>query len=127
VIISRELQKPLREEYGLYVHDACDRCGQILGAVRFTHFGDSGVWCSRECRGDGDRRTIRRGGRPRKYKSENDRLHAERRQNAERQKAFRGRVRRNGKPSPSFAETKDLEAQKTHLGHYPLTRSILGL
>jgi hypothetical protein len=91
------------------------RCGSIHAERRV------GSLLSPECRGDGDRRTIRKGGRPRKYETENDRRQSERRQNAERQKAFRVRVQRNGKLSRSFAETKDLQAQKTHLSHYPLT------
>ena len=109
----------LLAKYGCFAREICDKCGIVLGAVRFTRRDESGVWCSRECRGDGDRRTIRKGGRPRKYKTENDRRQAERRQNAERQKAFRVRVQRNGKLSRSFAETKDLQAQKTHLSHVP--------
>jgi hypothetical protein len=48
--ISPELQSRLRDERGVYALEACDRCGQILGAVRFTRAGDPGVWCSRECR-----------------------------------------------------------------------------
>ena len=47
--ISNELQKLLRER-GVYVTEVCDRCSQILGPVRYTRAGDSGVWCSRECR-----------------------------------------------------------------------------
>jgi hypothetical protein len=43
----------LLEKYGCYANEACDKCGQILGYVRFTRKGDSGVWCSRECR-DGE-------------------------------------------------------------------------
>ena len=117
----------LLAKHGCFAKECCDRCGQLLGPVRFTRRGDDWVWCSRECRGDRDRRTIRKGGRPRKYKTEHDRLHAERRQNAERQRAYRVRVQRNGKPSRSFAETKDLKEKKTHLSHYPLAPSLLGL
>jgi hypothetical protein len=109
---------------GCFAKECCDLCGQLLGPVRFTRRGESGVWCRRECRGDGNPRTIRKGGRPHKYETERDRRQAERRQNAERQKAFRGRVRRNGKPPRSFAETKDLQAQKTPVSHYPLTRTL---
>jgi len=116
----------LLAQYGCFAREICDKCGIVLGAVRFTQRDESGVWCSRECRGDGDRRAIRKGGRPRKYKTENDRRQAERRQNAERQKAFRVRVQRNGKPSRRFAETKDLQAQKTHLSQYPLIAASSG-
>jgi hypothetical protein len=40
----------LLAKYGIYVREACGRCGQLLGAVRFTRKGESGVWCSQECR-----------------------------------------------------------------------------
>ena len=119
MVLPPELQNRLRGERGVCAAEACDRCGQILGAVRFTRAGDSGVWCSRECRGDGDRRTICKGGRPRKYKTENDRLRVERRQNAERQKAFRGRVQRNGKPPASFAETTQTRCRQTSMSGMP--------
>jgi hypothetical protein len=51
--LSAELQGPLRER-GVYANEACDRCGRILGPVRFTHSEDFGVWCSRECRDGSD-------------------------------------------------------------------------
>jgi hypothetical protein len=47
--ISSELQRPLRER-GVYVTEACDRCGRVLGPVRYMKAGDSGAWCSRQCR-----------------------------------------------------------------------------
>ena len=124
MLLATQKSYELLAKYGFFVREICDKCGIVLGAVRFTRRDESGVWCSRECRGDGDRRTIRKGGRPRKYKTENDRRQAERLQNAERQKAFRVRVQRNGKLSRRFAETKDLQAQKTHLSHYPLSRLL---
>jgi hypothetical protein len=40
----------LLEKHRCYVSEACDRCGQILGTVRFTRKGESGEWCSRQCR-----------------------------------------------------------------------------
>jgi hypothetical protein len=39
----------LLEKYGCYVSEACE-CGQILGPMRYTRNGESGAWCSRECR-----------------------------------------------------------------------------
>ena len=36
--------------HGTYITDACDNCGRLLGPVRFTRQGDTGVWCSRACR-----------------------------------------------------------------------------
>jgi hypothetical protein len=50
MIIPQELRTRLQDQHGIYVTEACDRCGQVLGPVRFTRFGDSGVWCSRQCR-----------------------------------------------------------------------------
>ena len=54
MILSLGLQNRLRDEHGIYAAEACDRCGQILGAVRFTRSGDAGVWCSRRCRDGAD-------------------------------------------------------------------------
>ncbi len=124
MMLSPQQSYELRAKHGCYAKECCDRCSRLLGPVRFTRRGDAGVWCSGECRGDGNRKTLRKGGRRPKYKTEHDRRQAERRQNAERQKTYRGRVQRNGKPSSSFIETKDLQAQKTPLSHYPLTERI---
>ena len=122
--LTTEQAYSLLKKRDCYADQACDKCGRILGPRRYTRKDESGEWCSRECRGDGHQRTIRKGGRPRKYESERDRLQAERRQNAERQKAFRRRAESNGKPSRSFAETKELRVRKTPLWHYPLTRTL---
>lgn len=44
---SRELLRT----HGVYVESACDRCGVAIGPFnRFTRYGETGVWCSRECR-----------------------------------------------------------------------------
>jgi hypothetical protein len=119
--LSFQQSRKLLEKYGAFADSVCDRCGLILGAVRFTRQGECGEWCSRECRGDTPKQSIRRGGRPRKYPTEAARRRAERIQNAERQKAFRRRVRRNGKPPCNTTITKDLQARKTPLSWYPLT------
>ena len=37
----------LLERFGCYVKDVCDKCGQILGPVRYTRRGEAGEWCSR--------------------------------------------------------------------------------
>jgi hypothetical protein len=114
----------LLAKHGIFAREICDKCGLVLGAVRFTRRGELGAWCSRECRGDQGERVVRKGGRPRKYRTEAARLSAEKSQNAERQKSFRGRVQRNGKPPRSLPETKDLQGQKSPLSHYPLTRCL---
>lgn len=100
----------LLAKHGVFAREICDKCGAVLGAVRFTRKYESGVWCSRECRGDGERRAIRKGGRPRKHETD-----------AERQRAYRANLLVT-KPPRSLAETKDLQAQKSPLSHYPLTR-----
>jgi hypothetical protein len=48
--LSTERAYVLLEKHGCYLTEACEKCGQVLGAVRFTRKGESGVWCSRECR-----------------------------------------------------------------------------
>src|SRR6266850_3398665 len=50
MLLSVELRMQLQRDHGLYVTECCDRCGKLLGAVRFTRRDDSGVWCSRQCR-----------------------------------------------------------------------------
>ena|SRR5215467_7075462 len=109
MMLREELRRRLLEDRGIYVKEACDRCGQLLGPVRYTRRGDAGECCSRECRGDAERPVVRKGGRPRKHRS-----------NAERQRVYRSRLSVT-KPSRSFAETKDLQAQKTLLSHAPLS------
>jgi hypothetical protein len=48
--LTTKQSRELLEEHGCYVNEACEKCGRLLGAVRFTRHGESGVWCSRECR-----------------------------------------------------------------------------
>jgi hypothetical protein len=68
MILRDELKKRLLAARGIYDTEACDKCRQLLGPVRYTRAGDSGVWCSKECRGDAAQ-IIRKGGRPRKYRN----------------------------------------------------------
>ncbi len=42
--------RELLAKHGAYVTEVCDKCGKILGHVRFTSYGEPGAWCSRECR-----------------------------------------------------------------------------
>lgn len=47
----RNCVRRLLEDRGIYVKEACDACGKIIGSDnRFTSNGRNGVWCSRECR-----------------------------------------------------------------------------
>jgi hypothetical protein len=102
----------LLEKHGSYITEICDHCGKGIGPVRLTRKDDPGVWCSRECRGDGDRHVIRKGGRPRKHMTD-----------AERQRVYRANLRVT-KPPCSLAEAKDLQAQKSPLSTTPLTRPL---
>ena len=40
----------LMRSHGVYVTEACDRCGHVLGFMRYTHQGKKGIWCSQSCR-----------------------------------------------------------------------------
>jgi hypothetical protein len=57
MLLSADVRAQLCRERGVYVTEACDRCGQLLGPVRFTRRDDRGVWCSRLCRDGRERRT----------------------------------------------------------------------
>ena len=100
--LTVERSRKILAEHGAYISGACDKCGKLLAEVRFTVKGQPGEWCSRECR-DGEaaaarHKATRRCGRPRKYKT-----------NAERQRAYRGRVLGVTKPPCSLEETKGLQ------------------
>ncbi len=51
---SRKLMRMHR----VYVTEACDRCGAVLGSIRWTIRGEPGAWCSQKCR-DGIERQAR--------------------------------------------------------------------
>jgi hypothetical protein len=50
VRLTEAQSRELLRKHGVYAREACDKCGQILGHVRFTRFGEKGEWCSRLCR-----------------------------------------------------------------------------
>ena len=97
--LSAEQRQQLLQDCGVWVTTACDKCGQLLGAVRWTRKGEPGKWCSAPCRdgisapkladaGRQDTRPRQRigarpAGRPRKHKS-----------NAEKCRAYRKRLKR---------------------------------
>jgi hypothetical protein len=58
---------------GFFAREICDKCGIVLGAVRFTRYGESEVDCSRECSGDAHRSSNHMQGRPGKYKTHSER------------------------------------------------------
>ena len=75
MMLRAELRKRLLEERGIYVTEACDTCGQLLGPVRYR------------------RAEIRKGGRPRKY------------QTAEQAHSAKMELRRFRRNSPNEAKT----------------------
>jgi hypothetical protein len=106
----------LLAKHGSYITEICDACGKGIGLVRYTRRGDSWVWCSRECRGDGERRqAIRKNGRPRKYRNGEESRAAKTRQ----QRDYRSRLGVE-KTVCTQSETKDLQAQKSPLSTNPL-------
>ena len=80
MLLAIQKSYELLAKYGCFAREICDKCGIVLGAVRFTRHGESEVYCSRECRGDARRSTILRPGRPRKYKTGRERRAAKTRQ-----------------------------------------------
>jgi hypothetical protein len=110
----------LLDKYGSFITKVCDACGKGIGPIRFTRRGDSGVWCSRECRGDLRLEDSHKGGRPRKYKNGEERRAAKTKQ----QRSYRLAVDVE-KTSCSVAETKGLQAQKSLLSTTPHTPAVL--
>lgn len=106
MMLSTAQAYDLLGRYGAFAREACDKCGTILGAVRYTRRGEDGAWCSRGCRGDSERPGVRKGGRPRKYRN------AEQLRSAKTglQRVYR-QVAVWKKPSDSSLETKDLQAR----------------
>ncbi len=102
----------LLANYGCFAREICDKCGIALGAVCFTRYGETGVYCSRECRGDAQRSATLRPGRPRKYKTERERRAAKTRQ----QQVYRSQPNVE-KTVRIQSETKNLQAQKLPLSY----------
>src|SRR6267378_8713766 len=102
MLLATQKSYELLAKYGFFAREICDKCGIVLGAVRFTRRDESGVWCSPECRGDIQRETIRKGGRPRKYESPTERRTAKTRQ----QRGYRA-ISVWKKPLRIVSKTKD--------------------
>jgi hypothetical protein len=102
----------LLANYGFFAREICDKCGIVVGAVRFTRYGESEVYCSRESRGDAERSATHRRGRPRKYKTRSERRAAKTRQ----QHVYRSHpnVEKTVRIQP---ETKNLQTQKVPLSY----------
>src|SRR5712691_5304443 len=119
MVLSTAQAYDLLGRHGAFAREACDRCGVILATVRYTRRGESGVWCSRQCRGDGEQHAIRKGGRPKKYKTDAQRQRAKREQGTVRQGIFRASVC-NGKPPLQLPGNKALAgANLASLALYP--------
>jgi hypothetical protein len=48
--LKREQCEKLLSELGIWVTEACDKCGQLLGSIRWTRQGECWEWCSKSCR-----------------------------------------------------------------------------
>ena len=50
MLLAIQKNYELLAKYGCFAREICDKCGIVLGAVRFTRHGESEVYCARECR-----------------------------------------------------------------------------
>jgi len=112
VLLTMQQSYELFANYGSFAREICDKCGIVLGAVCFTRYGETGVYCSRECRGDAQRSATLRSGRPRKYKTERERRAAKTRQ----QQVYRSQPNVE-KTVRIQSETKNLQTQKLPLSY----------
>ena len=48
--LNETQSRELVQTHGVYVTNISDRCGQILGHIRYTWRNEPGEWCSRACR-----------------------------------------------------------------------------
>jgi hypothetical protein len=121
MLLTVQQSYDLLARHGVYAKEICDKCGAVLGAVRYTRKDEPGVWCSGECRGDGER--IRKNGRPRKYRNGEESRAAKARQ--QRNYRLRSDVRSDVEKTVCIGmKTKGLQTQKTPLSHYPLMPSL---
>lgn len=105
--LARGQSYALLERFGCYVTHMCDKCGKVLAPVSYTRKGESGEWCSAECRGDISR-LMRRGGRPQKYRSREEKRAAKTRQ----QQVYRANGRGVEKTLLHSATNKELAGAK---------------
>jgi hypothetical protein len=62
MLLAIQKSYELLANFGCFAREICDKCGIVLGAVRFTRHGESEVYCVRECRGDAQRSATHRRG-----------------------------------------------------------------
>ena len=48
--LTKAQSQTLLRERGIWITEACDKCGKLLGSVRWTRRGEPGEWCAAECR-----------------------------------------------------------------------------
>src|SRR2546423_7923953 len=60
MLLAIQKSYELLAKYGCFAREICDKCGIVLGAVRFTRHGESKVYCSRKCRGETHRSATHR-------------------------------------------------------------------
>src|SRR5215469_5820355 len=119
--LTSQQQDALRRERGIFANEACDRCGKLLGSVRYTRRGEPGEWCSELCRDGAAEVERRRGGRPRKYRDARERSKA----NARYQREFRQRLGCKKNPSQSV-DTQGLAGAVFTSSANPLTSRTEG-
>ena len=61
-MLRADIRERLLADRGITPTECCDKCGRFLGTVRFIRRGESGVWCSLECRGQAERKPKTNGG-----------------------------------------------------------------
>jgi hypothetical protein len=110
MLLTIQKSYELLANFGFFAREICDKCGIVLGAVRFTRHNESKVYCCRECRGDAQRSATHRWGRPRKYKTERERRAAKSRQ----QQVYRSHPNVE-KTVRIQSKTKNLQTQKVPL------------
>ncbi len=60
MLLTTQQSYELLAKHGVFAREICDKCGAVLGAVRFMRRNEAGVFCSKACRGDDDRRAGKR-------------------------------------------------------------------
>jgi len=116
MLLATQKSYELLAKHGCFARELCDKCGIVLGAVRFTRRNESKVYCSRECRGDAHRSSTHGQGRPRKYKTDRERRAAKTRQ----QQVYRSHPNVE-KTVRIQSETKSLQTQKVPLSYLGAT------
>jgi len=112
MLLAIQKSYELLANFGFFAREICDKCGIVLGAVRFTRQNESKVYCCRECRGDAQRSATHRWGGPPKYKTERERRAAKTQQ----QQVYRSHPNVE-KTVRIQSKTKNLRTQKVSLSY----------